>query len=172
MLPPRADASIVLGEERYGEDEVFSDLLEHGRVIGPRGEEGMAAGRWEQAWRAAPLQIHDAGLARVVDAVNPSLGCMRDDISTAAIAPVLEEHPGPVACIHVEASGAVFTPAIVGKWLDHLEAKEAGKRGLGELVLINTADPPTEMPFPLRRLPGGLRSLTVGFFALRSASLP
>ncbi|CAL4973789.1 unnamed protein product [Urochloa decumbens] len=167
MLPPRADASIVLGEERYEEDDVFLDLLQHGRVLGPQGEEAMAVGRWEMAWRAAPLQIHDAGLVRAVDAIDPSLALMHDDISTAAIGPVLEQHPGPVASIRVEASGGIFSPEIIDAWLNHLEGKEAGKRGLGELILINTAEPPTDMPFPLRRLPGGLRSLTVGFFALR-----
>jgi hypothetical protein len=148
LLPEHADVSILLGEERYPAEAVFLDLLEYGRVVRPKGENEaeaaaeaeMAVGRWEHAWRAAPLVIHDAGLVdAVAGAVDADLAGMRGEISVAAIGPVLEQHPGPVASIRVESTGRTFEPRDIERWMDILEGKEEGRRGLGELVVINTA---------------------------------
>nr|XP_034570529.1 uncharacterized protein LOC117835274 [Setaria viridis] len=185
MLPPLPDASIVLtsehGEERFEEVEVYKDILAYGRVIEP-GEEAMAGkkvgpeegeaagvkkGCWEVAWRSVPLVIHDEGLVRAIVDLAPDLGDVSTWVSTAAIRDVLKEHPGPVNCIRVEVSKCP-SPKLVRKWMKLIRAKKRG-HPLQELVLVNRNRPADEA-FHLRLLPdgpGGLRKLSLGFFALK-----
>ncbi|RCV41985.1 hypothetical protein SETIT_9G178500v2 [Setaria italica] len=185
MLPPLPDASIVLtsehGEERFEEVEVYKDILAYGRVIEP-GEEAMAGkkvgpeegeaagvkkGCWEVALRSVPLVIHDEGLVRAIVDLAPDLGDVSTWVSTAAIRDVLKEHPGPVNCIRVEVSKCP-SPKLVRKWMKLIWAKKRG-HPLQELVLVNRNRPADEA-FHLRLLPdgpGGLRKLSLGFFALK-----
>jgi hypothetical protein len=181
------------GEELFKEMDVYKDILSYGRVIGPEEEaaavkkvgteEAAAAvkkvepeeaataavkkGRWELAWRSLPLVIHDTGLVGAIEDLDPDLGDVAASVSTAAITGVLEEHPGPVNCIRIEISECP-SPDLVRTWIDLIGAKERGGRRLRELVLVNQSRP-TDEAFQLNLLPGGpggLRSLSLCFFAL------
>nr|CAB3462905.1 unnamed protein product [Digitaria exilis] len=165
MLPPAQDAGIELGEERYNAEEVSMDLLLHGRVLGPREEAEKAeaagvVGRWEEAWKNAPLVIQDAPIVKAITALAPELAAdVVEKVSSEAIWHILDGeeegeppvHQGLVGCVRIEAPSGCPPPDVVGgRWMERITAVRA--------------DHPVAEAFPLRGLPAGLRSLALAFF--------
>lgn len=183
MLPPAQDPGIVLGEERYGGEQVHMDLLAYGRVVGPH-DEHLAAqaagtvGRWEEAWKSGDLLIHDFSFVAAIRSMDPDF-LFAEEVATEAIwrllngEPVLDGdgqpvvrppvHQGPVGCLRmVLAPPPAQEVGVV--WMRRIRELR-GEDGLRELVVFNTNRPVTEA-FPLRALPAGLRTLALGFFTL------
>ncbi|KAF8707023.1 hypothetical protein HU200_030550 [Digitaria exilis] len=148
MLPPAQDAGIELGEERYNAEEVSMDLLLHGRVLGPREEAEKAeaagvVGRWEEAWKNAPLVIQDAPIVKAITALAPELAAdVVEKVSSEAIWHILDGeeegeppvHQGLVGCVRIEAPSGCPPPDVVGgRWMERITAVR-GEDGLRERI--------------------------------------